>query len=239
MSVQRAKNTGAPAPITKVDPRRILPAVAQTVRDLLFGKRVDKSQVDGKQLGTALSKAADRLLLDDPFANIEQIAPAVRTLTHRQHELPHALPPDFSVASKDTPLDLAQLDPKQRYLWVLDQDARFILAPEKQVSLARKVNHGDLTPAAGGTARGVARAGGELYMKGGRWMLDLSSSYSFNRMDLKVLGENTLDMVIAGLAKQGTDITSLEKGSNVYDPAFRLAGFAYLVKYYLGNGAPK
>lgn len=238
MSVQRVKSNGT-GPITKVDARRILPAVAETVRDLLFGKKIKKSEVDGKALGTALSAAADQLLKDDPFADIEKFAPAARTLTHRKHELPHALPPEFSVISREKPLDLGKLDPKQKYLWVLDPDKQFILAPEKQVSVQRKVNHGDLTPAPDGGARGIARAGGELYMKNGSWVLDLSSSYSFNRMDLKVLGDETLDAVIKHLGSMGTDTENLKKGANVYDPAFRLAGFAHLVKYYLGTGAPR
>lgn len=238
MSVQGANRSGSPAPITKVSARRVLPAIAETLRDLLFGKKIDKSKIDGKQLGTALSAAAE-LLAKDPLHDIDRIAPAARTLTHRKHELPHARPPEMTVASREHPLELGKLDPKQKYLWVLDEDKRFILAPEKQVEVARKVNHGDLTPAPGGSARGIARAGGELYMKNGSWVIDLSSSYSFNRMDLKVLGDETLDAVMGHLRSQGTDISNLEKGKNIYDPAFRLAGFSYLVKYYLGVGAPR
>jgi hypothetical protein len=234
MSARKLPKAGAEVePVTRVPLKRILPAIAETLRDLLFPKR--RFQTRGRSLGLALSAAADRLA---------ELAPPTRTLTHRKRELPYRLPPSWSIAEPGTPLVLASLDPRKRYLWILDEQLRFVYAPEKQVERARKFNHGDLNPGPDGDSRGIACAGGELHARRlpddrPKWVIDLSASHSFNRMDLKVLGPDTLAAVIEHLAAIGSDLTHLEPGENVYDPLFRLAGFGHLIKYYLGVGAPR
>jgi hypothetical protein len=94
------------------------------------------------------------------------------------------------------------LDPSVNYLWILDSNLSFVLAPERQELFALdrvKCKHGDLTSLAGKyllgsvdnltTARGPARMGGELkydYTKQ-KWVIDNDSSYSFFRDDRRVL----------------------------------------------------
>jgi hypothetical protein len=105
----------------------------------------------------------------------------------------------------------------------------------------RTVKHGDLCPSPDGQRRGPARAGGELYatfVGGGevKWALDMSSSYSFNRADGKILGDEAARAAIAYLEAMGTPGGALVAGANTFDPLRKLAGRAFLLLERLRGG---
>ncbi|MGR9101078.1 MAG: eCIS core domain-containing protein, partial [Gammaproteobacteria bacterium] len=94
--------------------------------------------------------------------------------TNRPYEWPYQNPPEM-VASQGRRIDVTRLDPNRKYLWVVDREGNFIIAPEEQPGFGvteslpqgRPVKHGDLVPGEGGQSRGAARAGGELYAERG------------------------------------------------------------------------
>lgn len=169
-------------------------------------------------------------------ALLAKVGPVSDTITQRSREMPHHLPPDVTFGTAERPLDLSRLDPDKTYMWVLDPKGRFVVAPEKQPGFGvteaqpegRLVKHGDLAPAQDG-GRGPARAGGCLRAKRSedgqlRWVLDMDSSYSYNRTDRRILKAPSGQAVIKYLEALGTDVSGLENGKNVYDPLLRFCG---------------
>ncbi|MCK6547963.1 hypothetical protein L6R52_19080 [Myxococcota bacterium] len=234
----------------------------------LFGGRIDSGSAPEAATppatGSPVAIAKDRATRADDVDRLERTAgvnevdlgailarvgPVSETLTQRISEMPYKLPPIVTIAEPGRPLDLSTLDPTKRYVWTLDARGRFVVAPEEQPGFGvtdahpegRKVKHGDLAPAEGGSARGPARAGGELYLAEGtidarKWVIDLSSSYCFNRADGRVLGDANGRAVVDYLAALGSDRSHLELGKNTFDPLRKLAGRAYLVLEKLGLG---
>lgn len=241
MRVEGPKPIVKPEGTYRVPARKILPAVGSAIRDLLVQMGVFRAPKNkgAVALGAALGEVAQRMSAPSLLDRV----PTSRTLTHRERELPYRIPPDMKIGTAKTPVDLAALDPTKTYLWVLDAEGRFLVAPELQDGVEGKVNHGDMCPAEGGTARGAARAGGELKAvstpEGTRWAMDLSSSFSFNRMDLDVLGDPQLEAVLGYLKSTGMDTSTLEPARNTFDAIYRFAGFLHLAKYYVGVGAPR
>ena len=122
----------------------------------------------------------------------------------RPYEAPYLEPPNMEVAGPGKPLNVANMDPRQKYLWVIDADGNFRVAPEQQGNYyawrTRRVmsakpgevvenqksvlKHGDLVPGGErGEIRGPARAGGEFVAeKGpdgnftGRWRMNNDSA---------------------------------------------------------------
>jgi hypothetical protein len=79
------------------------------------------------------------------------------------------------------PLDVNALDRSRKYLWLVDPDGNFVIAPEQQNG--RTLKHGNLVPASPAGGRGFARTGGELsYGVDGRWHINNNSSYAFARL---------------------------------------------------------
>ncbi|MEV4130381.1 hypothetical protein [Nocardia sp. NPDC049707] len=118
----------------------------------------------------------------------------------RPSEWPYTNPPNMRTVPPGTPLDLYSLNPNMKYLWVVDAEGNFKFAPELQNSSDFMkplppdqpfyIKHGDLQPGEGGTARGPARAGGELYnvrnadgTPSDIWCINNDSSYTFRRVD--------------------------------------------------------
>ncbi len=118
----------------------------------------------------------------------------------RPSEWPYSNPPDIRTVPPGTPLDLNSLNPRTKYLWVVDGEGNFKFAPERQNTSdfmkplppeqGFKIKHGDLQPAEGGMARGPARAGGELHnvldadgAPSDMWCINNDSSYTFRRVD--------------------------------------------------------
>lgn len=133
-------------------------------------------------------------------------------------ELPYEMPPETRVVRPGEPLDVSTLDPSKRYLWVMDPEGNFIIAPEQQPGFAPNrsgtgrpgvVKHGDLTPGVHGQYRGAARAGGELRFRNGQWHMDHNSSYGFARTDQNRLGKANLDAAIEALGETGTDTSNI------------------------------
>jgi hypothetical protein len=254
MKVQPGSETQQPhiAGTYRVPVRKIIPAFSQAIRDLFAQKGWFKPPKDrgAVALAEALGEIAEKLEkgeLDEAGKAevrrdlLDQV-PVSRTLTHRGYELPYRLPEHMLVGTTESPIDLAKLNPDKVYLWVLDPQGRFLVAEERPDG-GRKVNHGDMCPAPEGSARGAARAGGELRARreNGKvvWNIDLSSSFSFNRMDLDVLDDRHVGVVLRYLKISGMDVADLCPGKNTFDAIYRIAGFGHLVRYYLGNGAPK
>src|SRR6202022_2201208 len=81
----------------------------------------------------------------------------------RQGEFPYSNPPNMRTVPPGAPLELAGLDPKVKYIWVVDGEGNFKFAPEVQNSsdfmkpldpdTLFRIKHGDLVPEAGGLAR--------------------------------------------------------------------------------------
>ncbi len=118
----------------------------------------------------------------------------------RPMEWPYSNPPDIRTVPPGTPLDLKSLNPRTKYLWVVDGEGNFKFAPERQNSsdfmkplppeTDFSIKHGDLVPGEGGMSRGPARAGGELKNvtdidgnPSDMWNLNNDSSYTFRRVD--------------------------------------------------------
>jgi hypothetical protein len=135
--------------------------------------------------------------------------------TLRPNETPYRNPPEMMTARRGQPIDVSQLDPAQRYLWVVDAEGNVIIAPESQPGFGRRVVHGDMTPGAGGEFRGTARAGGELSARVGpdgevTWVMDSDSSYSFNRSDGARIGEPSRTAAHEVLTDTGTNTESID-----------------------------
>lgn len=118
----------------------------------------------------------------------------------RPNEWPYSNPPNMVTVPPGTPLELSSLNPRLKYLWVVDADGNFKYAPEGQNTSdfvkplppdeGFKIKHGDLQPDPSGMARGPARAGGELTNVPGPdgapsdvWRIDNDSSYTFRRVN--------------------------------------------------------
>ena len=152
-------------------------------------------------------------------------------LDPRPFEYPYSNPPNMATVPPGAPLDLRGLNPRLRYLWVVDGDGNFRFAPEGQNTAdfmkplppdeAFRIKHGDLVPGPEGMTRGPARAGGELMSfpgpdgaPSGRWQLNNDSSYTFARVDangnsLPWAPAESLDAVRAHLVAGGTDPAAL------------------------------
>lgn len=182
---------------------------------------------------------------------LEGVGETCPTVTQRLAEMPHLLPPDHGSFGPGRPLDLNTLDPSKNYLWTLTPKGEFVIAPEVQEGFGitehqpngRKVKHGDLNPGPDGMSRAPGRAGGDLRAEkneeagGIHWVLDMNSSYSFNRTDRKILQTENAQAMIGYLDSIGSDVTNLKAGSNVYDPILHLAGKVHwtLDKFGLGK----
>jgi len=116
----------------------------------------------------------------------------VHWTSNRAREVPYKTPPDMCVLPRDAP---PVLDPKRKYLWVVDPDGNVRIAPEDQAGLNRPLKHGDLTPSPDAQTRGPARNGGELnYNEAtGKWEMDNNSSYAFNRADGALTSSDNLN----------------------------------------------
>ena len=118
----------------------------------------------------------------------------------RPREWPYSNPPNMRTVPPGTPLELKSLNPNTKYLWVVDAEGNFKFAPESQSTSdfmkplppdrEFNIKHGDLQPGEGGTARGPARAGGELHnirsadgTPSDMWCITNDSSYTFRRVD--------------------------------------------------------
>ncbi|HEV8421496.1 MAG TPA: hypothetical protein VGR13_09095, partial [Actinomycetota bacterium] len=160
-------------------------------------------------------------------------------LTNRPEERPYHHPPGRQVIGRENPLRLQDLDPNQRYLWVVDENGNWVFAPEgtrfdpatgryvrdpTQAGFGRNevypegrvVKHGDLVPGPEGQSRGVARQGGELFAERdangnltGRWVMNNDSSYTFARTDGTTLGPRELEGAFELLGQTGTDTNSI------------------------------
>ncbi len=134
----------------------------------------------------------------------------------RPEELPYRNPPEIAVARRGQPIDVSAMDPNRTYLWAVDAEGNFIIAPEDQPGFGRMVKHGDLVPGAGGEFRGAARAGGEMRARVNpdtgevTWVMDSDSSYSFARTDQQVLGEPSRAAAHDLLTDTGTDTSNID-----------------------------
>ncbi|WP_438016821.1 toxin TcdB middle/N-terminal domain-containing protein [Sorangium sp. So ce315] len=140
---------------------------------------------------------------------IDRIGPASGVNTYRAHEVPYRNPPEMYTTDPGHPTaarfsGFDQLDTSRRYLWSVSPAGHFHVAPERQRGFLRNdgrehsVKHGDLTPGDRGLTRGEARAGGEInwYDHDNQfWMVDLNSSYAFNRTDGLRLNQDSLSAV--------------------------------------------
>jgi hypothetical protein len=144
----------------------------------------------------------------------------------RPHEWPYQNPPNMEVVPSGQALNLKGLNPKLKYIWVVDADYNFKFAPERQnpadfmkpadPSKALILKHGDLNPGEGGVCRGPARAGGELKYdpNQGEWVLNNDSSYTFRRVDadgnpLPWAPADSIEGVRDHLVQGGTDPDNL------------------------------
>ena len=155
----------------------------------------------------------------------------------RPYEAPYLEPPNMEVAGPGKPLNVANMDPKQKYLWVIDADGNFRVAPEQQGNyyawrtrrvMAAKpgevvenqksvLKHGDLVPGGErGEIRGPARAGGEFVAeKGpdgqftGRWRMNNDSGYTFFRSDAAKMTGANLDAAKELLGSTGTNTQNI------------------------------
>lgn len=164
----------------------------------------------------------------------------------RPLEYPYTNPPNIRTIPPGAPLDLKSLNPRVKYLWVVDQDGNFKFAPETQNSSdfmkplppdkAFKIKHGDLSPGPGGTSRGPARAGGELAALRDAdgnihdlWNLNNDSSYTFARVDaegnpLPWAPAESVDAVRDQLVRGGTDPNKLVTSDVLAGDRARAAG---------------
>lgn len=239
-SVPRAQGSEAPTQATSW--RRWLPFLGGKSEPTALSAVGAQPELSGvitsalDQAAQMVTKGAARPSQVQLDALLSKVGPVSETITQRSREMPHHLPPDVTFASAEKPLDLSRLDPDKKYMWVLDPQGRFVVAPEKQPGFGvtsaqpegRVVKHGDLAPGKDG-GRGPARAGGCLRAQRGedgqvRWVLDMDSSYSYNRVDRRILKAQSGQAVINYLSAMGTDVSRLDNGKNVYDPLLRLCG---------------
>ncbi len=182
-------------------------------------------------LGMAIARGRPRLLSGKEFQEFMQ-SDDFKKLLDRVGP-PTGVQDDMGLAAKEAPygrpkvimradegsIDISRLDPKQKYLWVIDESGYFLLAPEDQAlqgfaphrKVPGLVKHGDLTPDPSGNSRGIARAGGELRYKGnGEWWMTNDSRYSYGgaRADKLMLGRRNLQaaMDLLGLTTDISDV---------------------------------
>jgi len=164
-------------------------------------------------------------------ALLGQVGPPSEPRTWRETEVPYTMPPDVREAKDGQPLNLDELKPNRRYLWIVNEPGSFLVADEGQADFfARRdrlepdhpaagetpLKHGDLAPGPDGQTRGPARAGGQLRAEfgadgtpTGNWILDGDSSYMFNRADDLMQGPKSLEAVKKLLAATGTDVSRI------------------------------
>jgi hypothetical protein len=181
--------------------------------------------------GAGLAAMRTRMLNAQRTALLTEVGPASEVHTISAREVPYTEPPDLRVAKPGQPLALGELNPKRRYLWVIDEAGNFKVADEGQAGMFPRrpvldrtnpsagespLKHGDLTPGPQGQTRGAARAGGELHAEfgpdgkfTGRWRMDNNSSYTFNRVDGQRLGSSSLEASRKLLGTTGTDISKI------------------------------
>ena len=134
----------------------------------------------------------------------ENIGKVSETRTQRLKELPYGIPEGFEVqrVPPGTPLDMTKIDPEKVYVWSVEHDGTFNIAPEAQPGFGiteahpegRNIKHGDLPVNPDGLHRPPQREGGMLYgardkqgalvtARDGKPMLHLNnnSSYVFVR----------------------------------------------------------
>ncbi|WP_437571593.1 RHS repeat-associated core domain-containing protein [Sorangium sp. So ce542] len=140
---------------------------------------------------------------------LDAIGPASAVHTNRPGEIPYRNPPEMYTTDPGHPTatrftGFHQLDATRTYLWVVSPAGHFHVAPERQRGFLRNdgrehsVKHGDLTPGNRGLVRGEARAGGEIRWydhPSPLWLVDLNSSYAFNRTDGLTLAQDSLSAV--------------------------------------------
>jgi hypothetical protein len=179
------------------------------------GKVVSKvaGRLWGRFFGKTPPKEPPRLP-PPPRPNPETVARTgapTETLTNRAGEWPYRNPQEMHSVRPGEPVPV--LDPnKGTHLWVVTEDGTVLIAPETQAGFGRVVKHGDLVPGPGGQSRGVARAGGELrpVLDGngkptGEWIMDNSSSYTFQRADGIVSPSDSLRASKELLQQAGVD----------------------------------
>ena len=144
------------------------------------------------------------------------------TITQRANEVPYRYPPVLQTLLGQ-PLDVGALDPQKAYVWVVDEQGRFLVAPDQQSAQGFAPNrggvvkHGDLVPGPEGKTRGEARTGGELRAERlngqltGSWVLDNNSSYTFARTANggARAPRSNLDATLRLLAFYGTDTSRI------------------------------
>ena len=159
-----------------------------------------KGIADGAAEGSAAETKPTGPGKGEPIGDPTEVRTGNPNLDPRLREYPYQNPPNMRVVPPGTPLDLGSLNPKVKYIWVVDGEGNFKFAPETQNSSnfmkplpkdkAFPIKHGDLVPGENGLCRGPARAGGELRAltdidgnPSGMWELNNDSSYTFARVD--------------------------------------------------------
>lgn len=142
-------------------------------------------------------------VLDKKLTLLAKLPPSEFVMTRRESELPYRQPKDLQIFNERNPIDLHKLELDVNYLFTIDVDGSLRVAREVNPDYNRRLKHGDLQPAnydsktkqlmnsenGMGQYRGEARIGGDfqivLSQTGQRVMvMDLNSSYAFNRADL-------------------------------------------------------
>jgi hypothetical protein len=153
----------------------------------------------------------------DP-ALLEAVGPVARALTKKPGEVPFRRPPVMFTFSPGHPLAWPDLDPSTGYLWMIDPDGGFRVAPEEQPGFhpsRSTVNHGDMVAEEDMEDRGEGRIGGELRAElragapTGRWIMDNDSSFSGVRSDGLDLGPEYLEAAVTLLGSYGTDVSPI------------------------------
>ncbi len=154
-----------------------------------------------------------------PRPDLDTVMPVTGVHTNRKNEWPYHLPPRYERHDGENPFRPQRLDPSQTYLWVIDANGNFVVAPENQPGFhsdggPRPVKHADLLPP-GGKVRPPGRAGGELHAVPGthppEWQLDFNSSYSFDRLDGRMVDEDPAAAAAVEqlLQSQGTNTSTI------------------------------
>src|SRR5262249_15375755 len=75
---------------------------------------------------------------------LQRVGEPSEVFTNRTSEHPYRNPENMQKVTPDNPLDVNQLDPNEKYLWAVDKDGNFLVAPENQPDYGRPLKHGDL-----------------------------------------------------------------------------------------------
>lgn len=132
--------------------------------------------------------------------------------TNRASERPYRQPDSIQTGVPGQPIHLDPLEGP--YLWAVDADGKFLVAPENTEDRDRLLKHGDLTPAPDGKKRGEARIAGILKWDPAKqeWVMDADSSYNYNRTDgKKYLTAENLDAAFKLLEDTGTDTSHIRR----------------------------